>query len=108
MMPMPPVSPTPAGTEIVSRQNASTPGVAIMLWIVGSLSVAIGAIGTIVSLQDSGNSTGDIAFGIACIVSGLIVIGTGTIIDRLSRIEHHLRPENRTSSSEALPKIGLL
>jgi hypothetical protein len=67
-MPMPPVSPTPASIEIVSRQNASTPGVAIMLWIVGSLSVAIGAIGTIVPLQNSGNSMGDAAFGVACSV----------------------------------------
>jgi hypothetical protein len=80
-------------------KNVSAPAIAIAIWITGSLMVLIGAITTAGSISErEGAATG---FGI--FVSGIVLIGFGSVIDRLHRIDLHLHsPLQTTAPAPAL------
>ncbi len=77
----------------MQKSKASTPGVATVLWIVGSLGILIGLVTMVISLQEHDSTSAvDVALGIVICISGIGFSALGSVVDRLSRIEHHLRP----------------
>ena len=77
------------------KQPLTTSNVSILLWATGWIAVAIGIVSAIAVLHDNGNAfLSDLAMAVGGLSSGFVFIGLGSIVDRLSKIEHHLRPED--------------
>lgn len=76
------------------KQPLTTSNVSILLWATGWIAVAVGVLSAVAALHDTGNAAiSDVAVAIGGLSSGFVFIGLGSIVDRLSKIEHHLRPE---------------
>jgi hypothetical protein len=83
-------------------------GISITLTIVGWLSIAVGCLAVIVwivaeSTAADGGSAMEFAAAIAGLISGILFIALGAIVQKLHEIGHHLRPAVKR---EALSTVG--
>jgi amino acid transporter len=78
----------------MNRNEASTPGISWIFWILGGLSVLFGGLVLVMVIAESHPAKdSDIMMASSIVGAGLFLIGFGTTLDLLARIEHHLRPE---------------
>ena len=74
------------------REKPKTPAIAISIWVTGWLAIGVGAIATVATFVEPSGPF--VALG--AVASGVMLVGFGSIVDRLSRIEHHLRGQTDT------------
>ena len=70
---------------MTAQEKPSTPWLSIGLYIFGGF--IVGTIGTLSTLSDREGP----AIGLSIFVSGVLLTAFGAVLDKLSRIEHHLR-----------------
>lgn len=85
---------------------AHTPAIATVLWVIGSICLAIGGIDVFAILSMGHPNASDFAILFGGAVAGLLFLAGGSVLDRLSRIEHHLNPANHAQQQAAPDKAN--
>jgi hypothetical protein len=86
----------------MNREETTSTGSAIALWIIGWV-LAVGGGGVLaIAIGQADFAAATTAFG--SLLSGILFIGFGSAVDRLSRIEQRLRPSKASVASRAALK----
>lgn len=71
------------------KEHPTVSPMAVILWALGVIAIVLGLIAMLSDLQaENGSAVRDLAGAI----TGVLFVAFGSIVDKLSRIEYHLRP----------------
>jgi hypothetical protein len=71
---------------------------ALVMYLIGGLAVVVGIVGFFGNAGESGPA----AMALGSVISGILFLGFGSIIDTLHKIERHLRPPEEKAKSHSL------
>jgi len=86
-----------------TNKKPEPPAVAYALWIVGWVAIVVGGVVWLSHLLGDADNTAAGAPALSTAIAGILFIAVGSIVDRLSSIEEHLRPQGKEAETEPKP-----